>query len=334
MIPVLCFSPWGVLDSRVGASYLDHTAHVVQDHSGGLPGGLPWHQGRTGLSGAQSGFSNSSSQRYPWWNGVCNCLLVCLPVHVSVCHPTCLCACWPACLSVFLPVHVSVHLPVHVSVFSPACPCDCPPACLSVFPPVHIFPCDHLPVHVLDRPPASLSVFLPVHPCDHLPVHVSVHLPAHWSSCLSIYVTTCLSMCLSMWPSTYLPVGLQSCPSMWPHACPCDCPPACLLGLHACPSMWPPACPCVCPPACLLGLHACLSMPVHVTACLSMWLSAHLSVHGDGDSSVVRAPDSWLKGPGFKSLQERRENFLLQGRLSVLTLMSVSVPPPCYCSST
>ena len=49
--------------------------------------------------------------------------------------------------------------------------------------------------------------------------------------------------------------------------------------------------------------------------------------HGGGDSSVVRAPDSWLKGRGFKSLQERRENFLLQGRLSVLTLISVSVHP-------
>ena len=46
------------------------------------------------------------------------------------------------------------------------------------------------------------------------------------------------------------------------------------------------------------------------------------------DSSVVRAPDSWLKGRGFESLLERRENFLLQGRLSVLTLISVSVPPP------
>ena len=51
-------------------------------------------------------------------------------------------------------------------------------------------------------------------------------------------------------------------------------------------------------------------------------------VYGGGDSSVVRAPDSWLKGRGFKSLLERRENFLLQGRLSVLTLISVSVPPP------
>ena len=46
-----------------------------------------------------------------------------------------------------------------------------------------------------------------------------------------------------------------------------------------------------------------------------------------GDSSVVRVPDSWLKGCGFKSLQQEQENFLLQGRLSVLTLISVSVHP-------
>ena len=49
-----------------------------------------------------------------------------------------------------------------------------------------------------------------------------------------------------------------------------------------------------------------------------------------GDSSVVRAPVLWLKGCGFESLLERRENFLLQGWLSVLTLISVSVPSPCY----
>ena len=55
---------------------------------------------------------------------------------------------------------------------------------------------------------------------------------------------------------------------------------------------------------------------------------------GGEDSSVVRAPDSRFKGRGFESLLERRENFLLQGRLSVLTLISVSVPPPCYRSST
>ena len=52
-----------------------------------------------------------------------------------------------------------------------------------------------------------------------------------------------------------------------------------------------------------------------------------------GDSSVVRAPDSRSKGRGFESLLERRENFLLHGQLSVLTLFSVSLPPPCYCSS-
>ena len=50
--------------------------------------------------------------------------------------------------------------------------------------------------------------------------------------------------------------------------------------------------------------------------------------------SVVRAPDLWLKGCGFESPQERGENFLLQGQLSVLTLISVFVPPPCYRSST
>ena len=36
------------------------------------------------------------------------------------------------------------------------------------------------------------------------------------------------------------------------------------------------------------------------------------------------------KGRGFESRQERRDNFLLQGQLSVLTFISVSVPPPCY----
>ena len=61
------------------------------------------------------------------------------------------------------------------------------------------------------------------------------------------------------------------------------------------------------------------------------WLAIKLNLSvnggvGGGDSSVVRAPDSWLKGRGFESLLERRENFLLQGRLSVLTLISGSTP--------
>ena len=47
-----------------------------------------------------------------------------------------------------------------------------------------------------------------------------------------------------------------------------------------------------------------------------------------GDSSVVRALDLWLKGCGFESLQEWKENFLLWGQLSLLTLILVSVPPP------
>ena len=46
------------------------------------------------------------------------------------------------------------------------------------------------------------------------------------------------------------------------------------------------------------------------------------------------ATDSRLKGLRFESRQERRENFLLHSQLSVLTLISVSVPPPCYRSST
>ena len=39
---------------------------------------------------------------------------------------------------------------------------------------------------------------------------------------------------------------------------------------------------------------------------------------------MVRAPDSSLKGCRFN---ERQENFLLQGQLSVLTLILVSVHP-------
>ena len=39
---------------------------------------------------------------------------------------------------------------------------------------------------------------------------------------------------------------------------------------------------------------------------------------------MVRAPDSSLKGCRFN---ERHENFLLQGQLSVLTLILVSVHP-------
>ena len=52
-----------------------------------------------------------------------------------------------------------------------------------------------------------------------------------------------------------------------------------------------------------------------------------LATLGSGCSSVVRAPDSWLKDRGFKSLLEQLDNFLLQDKLSVLTLILVSIPP-------
>ena len=83
---------------------------------------------------------------------------------------------------------------------------------------------------------------------------------------------------------------------------------------------------------------------VHCMKCIpvSLCTQAHCMLHpnltvyssppygmtaGSGDSSVARAPDPWLKGHRFKSLQLWWENFLFQGQLSVLTLISVSVPP-------
>ena len=83
----------------------------------------------------------------------------------------------------------------------------------------------------------------------------------------------------------------------------------------------------------LLSLGVCVCVWIWVIDCMPTLLPLILSFAG-GDSSVVRAPDSWSKGRGLESLVERRENFLLQGQLSVRTLISVSVPPPCYRSST
>ena len=57
------------------------------------------------------------------------------------------------------------------------------------------------------------------------------------------------------------------------------------------------------------------------------------SASGGGDSSVVRAPNSWLKGRWFEFLLEWRDNFLLQCRLSVLTYFGIR-STPCYDSST
>ena len=44
--------------------------------------------------------------------------------------------------------------------------------------------------------------------------------------------------------------------------------------------------------------------------------------------------DSWSKGRGFESPQERRENFFFECQIFVLILISVFVPPSCYRSST
>ena len=56
-----------------------------------------------------------------------------------------------------------------------------------------------------------------------------------------------------------------------------------------------------------------------ITGCLSWFQpSSQMKLNRGWDSSVVRAPDLWLKGRGFESLQERWDNFLLQGQLSVL----------------
>ena len=52
------------------------------------------------------------------------------------------------------------------------------------------------------------------------------------------------------------------------------------------------------------------------------WPTLH---SGELDSSVVRVLDSWWNGHGFKS----RQNFLLQGQLSMLTPISVPILPPC-----
>ena len=48
---------------------------------------------------------------------------------------------------------------------------------------------------------------------------------------------------------------------------------------------------------------------------------------GSLDSLLVRAPDSWSKGCKFESRQKRRENFLLQSQLCVLTLIRCTFNP-------
>ena len=53
------------------------------------------------------------------------------------------------------------------------------------------------------------------------------------------------------------------------------------------------------------------------------------------DNSVLEHQTHNWKVPGLSPgrSEEWWEKFILQGQLSVLTLISLSVPPPCYCSS-
>ena len=55
-------------------------------------------------------------------------------------------------------------------------------------------------------------------------------------------------------------------------------------------------------------------------ASMNMSVVVHSSI-ADKDSLLVQALDSRLKGCEFESRQERRENFLLQSQLCVLTLI-------------
>ena len=59
-----------------------------------------------------------------------------------------------------------------------------------------------------------------------------------------------------------------------------------------------------------------------------------VAVLGSGDGSVVWSVGLVIERFGFKSWQERWENFHLQGQLPVLTLILVSIPAHCYCSTT
>ena len=74
----------------------------------------------------------------------------------------------------------------------------------------------------------------------------------------------------------------------------------------------------------------CVAFSTELGVCGEMCSVVPLFFFQSRDSLLVRAPDSRSKGCEFESRQERRENFLLQSQLGVLTLYSVSVPPLCY----
>ena len=53
----------------------------------------------------------------------------------------------------------------------------------------------------------------------------------------------------------------------------------------------------------------CRNEKVDLWICFACWPFLTVPSPGSGDGPVVRAPDSWSKGRGFESRQERRENF-------------------------
>ena len=70
---------------------------------------------------------------------------------------------------------------------------------------------------------------------------------------------------------------------------------------------------------------------VHCFGCVcALQIQSTLYPLGSEDSSGIRAPDSWSIKSRVRIPAGAAGKFLLQGQLSVLTLISVSVPPPCY----
>ena len=65
----------------------------------------------------------------------------------------------------------------------------------------------------------------------------------------------------------------------------------------------------------------------HATRQEHIYDSHYQYPHGSRDSLLVRAPDSWSKGCEFESRRQRRENFLLQSQLCVLTLIRCPYHP-------
>ena len=71
-------------------------------------------------------------------------------------------------------------------------------------------------------------------------------------------------------------------------------------------------------------VHRRLNQPDPVSWAIS-WVPSIMP--GSWDSFLVTVPDPWSKGCEFESRQERRENFLLQSQLCVLTFIRCPLHP-------